>query len=92
MVWQDTVFLLGNLMFGACMIPQIRDLYYKKATLNIATGVTTLSWLVIFAVTYSTLNFWLAVLGDILDSVAWTLVLGLSIRNRSVMKKEVREY
>ena len=80
-MWQDSVFLLGNLMFGFFLIPQIRDVYYKKTKLNMITCATTITWLAIFGVTYATLGFWLAVLGDFIDVGAWALLLGLSISN-----------
>jgi hypothetical protein len=80
-MWQDTVILVLNMVFGLTLVPQIRSLHRNKTSMSILSCGTTLAALLILGVTYASLSFWLAVCGDAIDVVAWSTLLGLSIKH-----------
>lgn len=82
-MWQDTALLICSLVFGFLLIPQIRDMYAKKAGMNILSCATTFAFLVVLSCVYATLSLPLAVLGGVIDAVAWAIITALSVKYRS---------
>ncbi len=67
MHWQDLIFLVGNWVFVAAMIPTIRG--NSKPALQ--TSLTTAVVLTTFVVCYLTLNLWLAAFSTALSAGTW---------------------
>lgn len=79
-MWQDYVFAIGSLFFIAALIPMIRA--SEKPPLF--SSIPTATVLAIFAVTYTTLDLWLAAITSIVSALCWfTLALQRAIRPRA---------
>ena len=67
MQWQDWVFSLGGFLVLASLVPTLRGA--QKPAL--ATGVTTMVLVAIFAATMMTLGLWLSAFANALISLTW---------------------
>ncbi len=82
-MWQDTIILICSLVFGFLLIPQMLDMHKKKTGINILSCVTTFSFLIVLSYAYATLSLPLAVLGGVINAVAWAIITALSVKYRS---------
>ena len=80
--WQDIVIAIVSILFGFILIPQLRDVWHGKTTLNIYTAGFTTVGLYILAATFSTMGYWVSVTSEIISGTVWLLLLVLSIRNK----------
>jgi len=71
MVLQDYVFMAGGFLFAAMLLPTLRD---PRAKVPLATSAATGFVLVVYAVTFVTLDLYLAAFSSALTAVAWFAV------------------
>lgn len=69
-MWQDYVLAVGAFMFTIALIPTLRG----KNKPAFSTSAMTASVLVIFTVTYATLELWLATVAQAIGACAWTVL------------------
>ncbi len=79
-MWQDTIILICSLIFGFLLIPQMRDMYRLKVGMNVLSCVTTTAALVVLTWTYASLALPLAVIGGVVNAIAWAVITVLSVR------------
>lgn len=66
-MWQDYVFALGSLVFVVALIPSIRSVDKPALTSSLLTG----SILLVFALTYVTMDLWYACATTLATSACW---------------------
>lgn len=70
-MWQDWVLMIGGFGFSIALIPSI----FSKSKPNAKTSLMTGSILAVFAGVYGSLDMWLAMVGAVLCSTAWFILL-----------------
>lgn len=66
-MWQDYVLAVGAFLFSAALIPTLR----AKQKPALSTSVLTSAVLWVFAITYATLELWLATIAQVLGACLW---------------------
>ena len=79
--WQDIVIAIISILFGFILLPQLRDVYHDKTTLNIYTASLTTIGLYILAATFFTMSFWISMAADLFSGTIWLLLFIYSIKN-----------
>jgi hypothetical protein len=79
--WQDIVIAIVSLMFGFILLPQLRDVWNRKTSLNLFTAGLTTIGLVILTATFFTMSFWISMTADAFSAIVWFLLFALSYRN-----------
>ena len=72
MTWQDIVFSVGSWIFIIALLPSL----FGKDKPPLSTSVLTGSVLLVYALTYLSLDFWLSVASTGILAIAW-LALGV---------------
>ena len=80
--WQDLVIAIVSLMFGVILLPQLKDVYHGRTTLNLYTASLTTIGLFILTATFFTLHFWISFIADFISGVIWFLLFVFSFRNK----------
>jgi hypothetical protein len=83
-MWQDTIILICSLIFGFLLIPQIRDMYRLKVRMNLLSCVTTTVALGVLSWAYASLGLPLALIGGVIDTIAWAVITVFSVRYYSL--------
>jgi hypothetical protein len=84
--WQDIVIATVSLMFGVILIPQLRDVWHGKTSLNLYTSSLTTIGLFILVITFFTMQFWISFIADFFSGIIWFLLFVLSLRNNKKIK------
>jgi hypothetical protein len=84
--WQDVVIAVVSILFGFILIPQLRDVWQGKTTLNVYTAGFTTVGLYILMVTFYTMSFWISVVADFFTGTIWLLLFIFSLRNKRRLK------
>jgi len=79
--WQDLVIAVVSLMFGFILLPQLRDVWKGKTSLNLFTAGLTTIGLVILTATFYTMSFWISMIADAFSGIVWLLLFVFSFRN-----------
>jgi len=87
MLWQDIVIAAISLLFGFILIPQLKDVWIGKTSLNEFTAVFTTIGLFILALTFFTLNLYISVVTEMFSGVIWLLLFIFSVRNNGKTKR-----
>lgn len=74
--WQDVVLFVGGFVLAAGIVPAIR----KPEKPPVATTLTLVVMLAIFAVVFATLGLWLSAVGVAAQGVLWAVVLVQTVR------------
>jgi uncharacterized protein with PQ loop repeat len=80
--WQDIVIAVVSILFGFILIPQLRDVWRGKSTLNLFTASLTTIGLYILAATFYTMQFWISFTAEIFSGTIWLLLFALSFKNK----------
>jgi len=80
-IWQDLVIAIVSLMFGFILIPQLKDVYKGKTTLNIYSAGFTTVGLYILTITFFTMSFWISMIADLFSGTIWLLLFVFSLKN-----------
>jgi hypothetical protein len=81
-VWQDIVIAVVSILFGFILIPQLKDVWQGKSTLNLFTASLTTIGLYILAATFYTMQFWISFTAEIFSGTIWLLLFALSLKNK----------
>jgi len=84
--WQDIVIAVVSLMFGFILLPQLRDVWRGKTSLNLFTAGLTTIGLIILTITFFTMSFWISMIADALSAIIWFLLFVFSIKNQKNIK------
>ncbi len=79
--WQDVVIATISLMFGFILIPQLKDVWKGKTSLNLFTASLTTIGLFILTATFYTMSFWISMTADFFSGIIWFLLFVFSFRN-----------
>ncbi|RLF53007.1 MAG: hypothetical protein DRN24_02295 [Thermoplasmata archaeon] len=79
--WQDIVIAIISILFGFILLPQLKDVWHGKTTLNIYTASLTTIGLYILAITFFTMEYWVSFTAEIFSGTVWLLLFVLSIKN-----------
>jgi hypothetical protein len=71
MAWQDMVFLVGNLVLGAVLIPTLLD---ENVEIPLKTSVPTALVLSIFAASYFTLELYFSAVSTAVIAAMWLYI------------------
>lgn len=80
-MWQDYLIAIVSLLFGIILIPQLRDTWLAKTSLNIYTASLTTIGLFILAGTFLTIGYWTSFTADVLSGFIWFFLFLFSFRN-----------
>jgi hypothetical protein len=80
--WQDIVIAVVSILFGFILIPQLKDVWRGKSTLNLFTASLTTIGLYILAITFFTMQFWISFTAEIFSGTIWLLLFALSFNNK----------
>lgn len=78
MAWQDMIFLVGNFVLGAVLIPTLRD---KNVEIPRTTSIPTALTLSIFVYAYYTLDLMLSAISTSIIVLMWIYIA--EFRNKS---------
>jgi hypothetical protein len=84
--WQDIVIAVVSILFGFILIPQLKDVWKGKTSLNLFTASLTTIGLYILAVTFFTMQFWISFIAEIFSGTIWLLLFVLSFKNKRKTK------
>jgi hypothetical protein len=68
-------------MFGFILLPQLRDIWHEKTTLNLFTAGLTTIGLYILTVTFFTMGFWISFIADFFSGTIWLFLFAFLLRN-----------
>lgn len=71
MIWQDVVIMVAVFGFSLALIPSIRG----KDKPSRKTCIITICLLILVAVSFATLHFWLSLAANLTNTVAWSVLL-----------------
>jgi len=80
--WQDIVIAVVSILFGFILIPQLKDVWRGKSTLNLFTASLTTIGLYVLAATFYTMQFWVSFTAEIFSGTIWLLLFTLSFINK----------
>lgn len=79
MIWQDLVFLAGNIVSIVTLTPTLRD---TTTRIPLATTVPSATIGLLYGVTFFTLGMTFSALGALVTAVLWTLICALRSPHR----------
>ena len=85
-MWQDYVIAIVSVLFGFILLPQLKDVWHGKTTLNLFTAGLTTIGLYVLAITFFTLNLWVSVAAEIFSGTVWLLLFLFSVINKKKIK------
>jgi len=68
-------------MFGFILLPQLKDVWRGKTSLNLFTAALTTIGLIILTTTFYTMGFWISMIADAFSAIIWFLLFAFSYRN-----------
>ena len=81
-MWQDYVIAIISVLFGFILMPQLRDCWRGKATLNVYTTSLTTIGLYVLGITFYTLEMWVSFGAEFFSATVWLLLFVFSVRNK----------
>jgi len=81
-IWQDIVIAVVSMLFGFILLPQLREVWHGKTTLNVYTAGLTTIGLFILAVTFTTMGYWISFAADVFSGIIWLLLFVFSVINK----------
>jgi len=79
--WQDIVIAVVSSMFGFILLPQLKDVWKGKTSLNLFTAGLTTIGLFILTATFFSMRFWVSTIADLFSGIVWLLLFIFSYRN-----------
>ena len=77
----DIIIAVVSFLFGFILLPQLRDVWREKTSLNLYTASLTTIGLIVLTVNFYTMSFWISFAADFFNAVIWFLLFVLSYRN-----------
>ena len=82
----DIIISLASLLFGFILLPQLKDVWKGKTSLNLYTSSLTTIGMIILTINFFMMGFWISFAADLFNSVIWGLLFVLSLRNMKKVK------
>jgi CHASE2 domain-containing sensor protein len=76
----DIIIATVSFAFAFILLPQLRDVYKRKISLNLYTSSLTTIGLIVLTVNFFVMGFWISFAADFFNSVVWGLLFILSYR------------
>ena len=83
----DIIIAIVSFLFGFILLPQLRDVYRGKTSLNVYTTSLTTIGLIILTANFFAMGFWISFIADFFSAVIWFLLFVFSVRNKKRMNK-----
>jgi len=77
----DIIIAVVSFLFGFILLPQLRDVWKGKTSLNLYTASLTTVGLIILTINFFTMEFWISFAADFFNSVIWFLLFVFSYKN-----------
>jgi hypothetical protein len=77
----DIIIAVVSFTFGFILLPQLRDVYRGKTSLNLFTASLTTIGLIILTVNFFFMDFWISFIADFVSAVVWFFLFVFSVRN-----------
>jgi len=77
----DVIIAVVSLMFGVILLPQLRDVWHGKTSLNLYTASLTTIGLIILTINFYAMEFWISFIADFFSAIVWFLLFVFSMRN-----------
>jgi len=78
----DIIIAVVSFLFAFILLPQLRDVYKGKTTLNLYTASLTTIGLIILTANFFAMGFWISFIADFFNAVIWFLLFVFSVRNK----------
>lgn len=82
----DIIIATVSFAFAFILLPQLRDVYKGKISLNLYTSSLTTVGLIILTINFFAMGFWISFAADFFNSVVWFLLFVFSYRNKKPPK------
>jgi len=80
-MWQDYVIAIVSVLFGFILLPQLKDCWRGKSTLNVYTACLTAIGLYVLGITFFTLGMWISFAAEFFSGTVWLLLFVFSVNN-----------
>ena len=77
----DIIIAVVSFAFAFILLPQLRDVWRGKISLNLYTSSLTTVGLIVLTANFYVMGFWISFAADFFNSVVWGLLFVLSYRN-----------
>ena len=77
----DIIIATVSFAFAFILLPQLRDVYKGKISLNLYTASLTTIGLIILTANFYAMEFWISFAADFFNAVVWGLLFVFSARN-----------
>jgi len=77
----DIIIAVVSFLFGFILLPQLRDVWKGKTSLNLYTASLTTIGLIVLTVNFFAMEFWISFLADFFSAVVWFLLFVFSYKN-----------
>ncbi len=77
----DIIIATVSFAFGFILLPQLREVWNGKISLNLYTSSLTTIGLIILTVNFFIMGFWVSFAADFFNSVIWGLLFIFSYKN-----------
>ena len=83
----DIIIAVVSFLFGFILLPQLKDVWQGKTSLNLYTASLTTLGLIVLTINFYLMEFWISFIADTFSSIVWFLIFILSFRNIKKIKK-----
>lgn len=77
----DIIIAVVSFLFGFILLPQLRDVWHGKTSLNLYTASLTTIGLIILTINFYAMEFWISFIADFFSAIVWFLLFVFSMRN-----------
>lgn len=81
-MWQDIIIATVGFGFGFMLIPQLLDSIKGIGFVNTTTSGLTIVGIIVFGITFATLDLWLSVASEVVGAIMWTAIFILGVKNK----------
>ena len=82
----DIIIAVVSFLFGFILLPQLKDVWNSKISLNLYTASLTTVGLIVLTINFFLMGFWISFIADFFNSIIWGILFALSVRNRKKIK------
>lgn len=83
----DIIIAVVSFLFGFILLPQLRDVWHGKTSLNLYTASLTTIGLIILTINFYAMEFWISFIADFFSAIVWFLLFVFSMRNKKKIKR-----
>jgi hypothetical protein len=77
----DIIIAVVSFAFAFILLPQLRDVWKGKISLNLYTSSLTTVGLIVLTANFFVMGFWVSFAADFFNSIVWGLLFVLSYKN-----------